>query len=306
MKKILIILMIGLFLYSCEKEEEPKIYTNLGEMLKDIDEECAYQIYLKDSVDLKKWIDTLTVDSKYDLNSRYYFDVLLVALHETNHMINARLSGVNTEIYITCNGTYGRNSVGYATPDNYNFTLFSYGNIFVTGLDYKSNIIETNIISETIPHKNFKNDYIYKFYIENNGKPQNLLDEWNSFNVQDNYFIKYNDIIECQNYYKGKNGNTIKFMLYLQCYLKSARLKYQYTYDQIKNNSELIELIQFLWLKSEETLDNGFDLINLNKQYFEYMYSDDFLQELDSLGIQHQNMKHWKKTYMNEKYPNYF
>jgi hypothetical protein len=297
--------MIGLFLYSCEKEEEPKIYTNLGEMLKDIDEECAYQIYLKDSVDLKKWIDTLTVDSKYDLNSRYYFDVLLVALHETNHMINARLSGVNTEIYITCNGTYGRNSVGYATPDNYNFTLFSYGNIFVTGLDYKSNIIETNIISETIPHKNFKNDYIYKFYIENNGKPQNLLDEWNSFNVQDNYFIKYNDFIKYPNL-MGRYGNTIKFMLYLQCYLKSARLNYQYTYDQIKNNSELIELIQFLWLKSEETLDNGFDLINLNKQYFEYIYSDDFLQELDSLGIQHQNMKHWKKTYMNEKYPNYF
>ena len=84
--------MIGLFLYSCEKEEESKIYTNLGEMLKDIDEECAYQIYLKDSVDFQKWIDTLTV-------------VLLVALHETNHMINARLSGVNTEIYIITNGT---------------------------------------------------------------------------------------------------------------------------------------------------------------------------------------------------------
>jgi hypothetical protein len=92
MKKILLILMIGLFLYSCEKEEESKIYTNLGEMLKDIDEECAYQIYLKDSVDFQKWIDTLTV-------------VLLVALHETNHMINARLSGVNTEIYIITNGT---------------------------------------------------------------------------------------------------------------------------------------------------------------------------------------------------------
>lgn len=299
MKKILLILMIGLFLYSCEKEEESKIYTNLGEMLKDIDEECAYQIYLKDSVDLQKWIDTLTVNSKYNL------DVLLVALHETNHMINARLSGVNTEIYIITNGTpYERNAISFGTPDNYNFTLFSYGNIFVTGLDYKSNIIETNIISETIPHKNFKNDHIYKFYIENNGKLQNLLDEWNSFNVQDNYFIKYNDFIKYPNL-MDRYGNTVKFMLYLQCYLKSTRLNYQYAYDQIKNNSELIELIQFLWLKSEETLDNGFDLINLNKQYFEYMYSDDFLQELDYLGIQHQNMKHWKKTYMNEKYPYY-
>lgn len=301
--------MIGLFLYSCEKEEEPKIYTNLGEMLKDIDEECAYQIYLKDSVDLKKWIDTLTVDSKYDLNSRYYFDVLLVALHETNHMINARLSGVNISFKnIMCNGVYGLNGVFYGViPDNYNFTLFSYGNIFVTGLNPNDNIKEIKITTEIIPHKNFKNDYIYKRYIDDNyGQFQNILGEWNSYNVQDNYFIKYNDIIECQNYYKGKNGNTIKFMLYLQCYLKSARLKYQDTYDKIKNNSELIELIQFLWLKSEETLDNGFDLINLNKQYFEYIYSDDFLQELDSLGIQHQNMKHWKKTYMNEKYPNYF
>lgn len=307
MKKILLILIIGLFLYSCEKEEDqPKIYTSLddlGDFLKDIDKECAYQIYLKDSTSLKMWIDTLTdnVNEVYDDPNN-----MCTALHETNHMINARHSGVKTEIYLITNGTaYETNAISYGNPKDYNFTLFSCNDIFVTGIndfDVYNNTFEIiNIVSETIPHNNFKNDNIYKFYFENNGVFSMLLDEWNSYLVEDNFFINY------QQYKKfigiKKYGNTIKFMLYIQCYLKSARLKYPYTYDAIKNNSELINLIQSLWIKSEETLYNGFKTFQISKQYFEYIYSNDFLQELDSLGIQHQDMKYWKKTYMSEKYP---
>lgn len=297
MKKILLILIIGLFLYSCEKEEDqPKIYTSLGEMLKDIDEECAYQIYLKDSVDLKMWIDTLNNVSN-ELNK------YLIALHETNHIINARCSGITSKIWFNTTGSIYGNGVSYNFNPNYKFILFSCGNELNTNINLESKINNVGIIDEQLPKENLPKFTNYDIYVTNNPPFISILEEWNGYMLQDRFFLNYNiKYKKSSNLVDKLDGQSICFMLYIQCYLKSSRLNYTESYNQIKSNPNLIDLIQFIWSKNEEIFTNSFDVIDFNKFYFEHIYSDKFLQELDSLGIQHQDMKDWKNTYLSKKY----
>lgn len=302
MKKFILIFLIGLFLFSCEKDEEPKIYSNLGDMLKNIDDECAYQIYLEDSVDLINWcgFGEIVFPLKGITLNKY-----CVGLHEINHYINAKKSGAkNIEIH------QNPNRITFSTLDeDYRYTCFSFGEYFYTEFN-DCNIEKMNIISQIFP-ENLKSS-IYDQYIVERNNFTLILDELNSNITEDLFYAKYvklyPDLTGEQNI-----GQTVNFMLYLQFYLKTTRIYYPDTYNIIKSNIKLINLIQRLWSNCEFLLDFGYEYIPFKSQLIRAIYSDgtkeskyndplneyNLLSELDSLGIQHKDRNYWKEKYLN-------
>ena len=109
-------------------------------------------------------------------------------------------------------------------------------------------------------------------------------------------------------------GGVVNFMVYLEYYLKTARLNYPEAHEHI-NQQNTIDYIQYLWSMAEEILIKSYPYLmeNRNSKYIFFTldekasglehlkvaYSDEVLLELDSLGISHRDYDFWQSTYFD-------
>ena len=100
-------------------------------------------------------------------------------------------------------------------------------------------------------------------------------------------------------------GGAADFMLFLQAYLKSARLNHTSTYASIQSSGQTLAYMQFAWSRAERILvamysysvaAGGTQMVPTD--VLAAVYSTEFLAELDALGITHKTAADWSTTYL--------
>ena len=251
----------------------------------------AHQLFLRNKEEFMSW-----VKDGHELS---------IATHETNHSFNKKLAW--------CNGS---DSPNYFLNGNY----YDIGyNLFHTA--------HYSIVEQTIP-EHLKQRSRYQYYIEglkgaNGNKFHLLLDELVAYIGDGGFQLDY--IKSGQNLYPGsfrpfstlQVDGAVDMMLYVQYYLKSARLNYPESYVTI-DNEETIAALQALWHEAEAMLTRAypylveqkvageisifFDNQNGNLSALDILkavYSDDALFELDELNIQHSDYNDWQSSYLS-------
>lgn len=100
-------------------------------------------------------------------------------------------------------------------------------------------------------------------------------------------------------------GGAADFMLFLQAYLKSARLNHPTSYASIQSSGQTLAYVQFAWSRAERILSamypysvagGGTQVVPVD--VITQIYSATFLSELDLLGITHKTAADWSTTYL--------
>lgn len=100
-------------------------------------------------------------------------------------------------------------------------------------------------------------------------------------------------------------GGAADFMLFMQAYLKSARLNHAATYAAIQSSGQTLAYVQFAWSRAERILSamypysvagGGTQVVPVD--VITQIYSATFLSELDLLGITHKTAADWSTTYL--------
>jgi hypothetical protein len=104
-------------------------------------------------------------------------------------------------------------------------------------------------------------------------------------------------------------GGVADFMIYTLSYLKSVRNRYPAAYSKVRQQPTTIDLLQRVWTAAESVLVSAYDVTkNANKggilivpkEAIAIAYSDEFISELDRLGISHASANSWATTYLKE------
>jgi hypothetical protein len=264
-------------------------YRKIHDFLYQVDRTNAYHVFTRDPEDFLMWCEMIDATDVLDKST------ISAALHETNHMIISQLRRCNSTSF-------------------YSFLFM--GMIYSTELN-KENTAHISVVEETILDI-FKNPNFYKTYIEDS-KPYNnnfavLLNELNSYTGGGWFDFQYLNSgllpdISWTSASEGQLSGMINFMAFLQYYLKSVRLNHSATYQTIKSQKTTLNYIQTLWSKAEEVLVLSYPITKMsgtnskyqilfNEDYFDIIYSDDLLQELDSIGIIHKERAFWKDTFL--------
>ena len=262
-------------------------YKQIHDFLYQVDRTNAYHVFTRKPEIFLMWCEM--VDAS-DILSLITLDG---ATHETNHLVNYKLK--------RCNAFRNK---------EYLFL----GNIYSTEIN--NNTSHISIVEETIPEI-LKTDSRYKPYIEDKKDFDNsldvLLDELNSYTGGSHFTLQYlksdfmPDITGTLTS-DGELGGMVNFMAFLQYYLKSARLNHSEVYNGIKLQTQTMKYVQVLWDKAEEMLEMNYPYttvsgttssyrLKINMDYLNLIYSDDVLQELDSIGINHKSRNYWNDTY---------
>lgn len=218
------------------------------------------------------------------------------AVHETNHKIDSTLRNV-------CN------TDGLAR-------FFADGVVHVTDISRNEKLANYSIAGETYPDnlkaaRGFRFEAYVTAAASSSGNDLSiLLDELNAYTgaarLEVTMFAN-----PAYSYLTTKAdadvGGMVDFMLFLQAYIKSARLNHPTTYTMLQNQSLTKSFIQFAWSRAEGVLaaaypystvasaNNG---IRVSGDVIKAIYSPDFLQELDNLGITHKVPQDWAATYL--------
>ncbi len=215
------------------------------------------------------------------------------AIHETNHEINSALR-------------YRCHSDGLAR-------YFVDGRVNVTGLKF-GDTDNYSIASETYPTplkaaRALRFDLYVTGAAKANGNDFSaLLDELAAYSGGANFEVS---LLANPTYsYLSKSGDLnvggmVDVMLFLQSYLKAARLNHPSTYSAIQSQSQTLDFIQFSWSRAERILvlaypfsmkAGGTQLVPVD--VITAIYSSTFLAELDALGITHKTAADWSTTYL--------
>lgn len=101
-------------------------------------------------------------------------------------------------------------------------------------------------------------------------------------------------------------GGAADFMLFVQAYLKAARLNHPSTYASIRSSGQTLAYLQFAWSRAERILGamypysvaaGGTQVVPTD--VLAAAYSPEFLAELDALGITHKTAADWSTTYLH-------
>jgi len=265
----------------------------------------AYPLFLQVSADFLNWTTT-------------YSAGLSTSVHESNHFIDSALETgtITTSAY----------------PDGLSFNctelsgelFYLLGKVYQTSIENKQTE-NYSIVEETIDAK-FKTASRYNTYIEGAKNYDNdfavLLDELNAY-VGDGWFqlqFQKSGLSEQGEYYSEKQfqiDGIANFMLYLQHYLKSARLNYPETYAAISSQKDTIGYINKTWSLAEKVLTDAYAILTQNNSlnyifftlgneasgiaHLKAVYTDELLNELDLLGISHQNNSYWDSSYFSNE-----
>ncbi len=229
-------------------------------------------------------------------NDRVDLLSLGAAVHETNHKIDSTLRNV-------CNAD------GLAR-------FFADGRTYITDLRKSDKLANYSIVAETYP-ANLRSSRALRFdaYITGSASSSGndfsiLLDELNAYTGAGSFEAK---LLASAAYAQlavradSDVGGMTDFMLFMQAYLKSARLNYPATYSTIQGQGQTKVFIQFAWSRAEAVLAAAYpyssaasdgNAIRVPVDVLRAIYSADFLQELDALGITHKTAADFSQTYL--------
>ena len=218
------------------------------------------------------------------------------AVHETNHRIDSTLRNL-------CN------SDGFAR-------FYADGRVYVTDLRKSDKLANYSVVAESYP-ASLKATRAFRFdaYITGSATSSGndfsiLLDELNAYSGAANFETK---LVASAAYSQlavkadSDVGGMADFMLFLQAYLQSARLNYPSTYSTIQGQGQTKVFIQFSWSRAEAILAAAYpyssaasagNAIRVPVDVLKAVYSADFLQELDALGISHKTAADFGLTYL--------
>ena len=218
------------------------------------------------------------------------------AVHETNHKIVSTLRNV-------CN------TDGLAR-------FFAEGQVYVTDISRNDKLDNYSIAGEAYPTAlKTSRSFRYNLYItaaaSSSGNDFSiLLDELNAYSsgatLEVNLFSSpaYASLVTRAD---ADVGGMVDFMLFLQAYLKAARLNHPATYSKLEVQTRTKAFIQFAWTRAEKILAAAYPYstaasagnpATIPLDVIKTIYSANFLQELDMLGISHKNPADWTSTYL--------
>lgn len=220
-------------------------------------------------------------------------DSIGLAIHESNHVADLNL------LSQACN------TDGLAR-------FYADSQIHLTGLR-NSGTDNYSIVSETYPASlKAPRSLRYDLYItgsaSSNGNRFNvLIDELNAYSGAANFEAK---LLASRYSYLASGGDKnaagmVDFMLFLQSYLKAARLNHPASYAAIQSSGQTLSYLQFAWIRAEGILvamypysvaAGGTQVVPVD--VITQIYSSPFLSELDSLGITHKTAADWSATYL--------
>lgn len=217
------------------------------------------------------------------------------SVHETNHKIDASLRNL-------CN------SDGLAR-------FFAEGRVYVTDMRKTDQLANYSIASETYPAAlKTTRAFRYDVYIPGSASSSGndfsvLLDELNAYSGGANFEAK---LLANTAYAQlavnadSDVGGMADFMLFMQAYLKSARLNHPATYSTLQAQGRTKAYMQYAWSRAEGILAVAYpyttaaasgNAIKVPVDVLRVVYSADFLQELDGLGIMHKTAADFNATY---------
>lgn len=257
------------------------------DFLSSVDPEHSFQLFLCDSEEMMWWLNNGTGVS--------------TAIHETNHMFDFDL-------------TFDDPPAGQAK-------YFLLGNVFTTSIQGTTQ--NYSIVGETIPEY-LKTAMRYSVYIiDSQGVSGNrfevLLDELNAYTGDAYFQLQYMESRKATSLAmeQFQIDGMVDFMVYLEYYLRSARLHYPGTYRAIASDPAVKTYIQYVWTLAENILEASYTFLE-NDQPFQFFYpspgatgldhlktaySDEGLAELNLLGISHVEYDHWQSTYFSYQLP---
>lgn len=218
------------------------------------------------------------------------------AVHETNHKIDSALRNL-------CD------TDGLAR-------FFSDGQVHVTDISRNDILANYSIAGEAYPatlksSRSFRYDLYVTAAASSSGNDLSiLLDELNAYTGGANLEAK---LFSSATYAfltiraDADVGGMADFMLFLQAYLKAARLNYPATYSKLQAQTRTKAFIQFAWTRAETILAAVYPYstaaaesnpARIPLDVIRAVYSADFLQELDMLGISHKTPADWASTYL--------
>lgn len=218
------------------------------------------------------------------------------AVHETNHKIDSTLRNI-------CN------TDGLAR-------LFADGQVHVTDISRNNRLANYSIAAETYPPAlKSSRAFRYENYVTaaagSSGNDLSiLLDELNAYSGAANFEVKlYASPTYAYLTTRADSdiGGMADFMLFLQAYLKAARLNYPASYSLLQAQPQTIAFMRFAWARAEAILVAAYpystaasagNAARIPVDVLRAVYSADFLQELDLLGIAHKSPADWAASYL--------
>lgn len=216
-----------------------------------------------------------------------------VAIHETNHKLDFALR-------------YVCNTDGMAR-------YFVDGQVHVTGLT-AGTTSNYSVVAEAYPAAlKAPRALRYDLYITGSAASTGndfsvLLDELTAYSGGAGFEVS---LLSDPTYaYLGRSGDmnaagAVDFMLFLQAYLKAARLNHSASYTAIQSSGQTLVYIKFAWARAERILGamyphsvtaGGTQVVPVD--VMAAIYSAEFLSELDLLGITHKTAADWSTTYL--------
>ena len=217
-------------------------------------------------------------------------------VHETNHKIDSTLRNV-------CN------SDGLAR-------FFAEGRVYVTDLRKSDQLANYSVAAQAYPAAlKATRAFRYSRYITDSAQFSGndfsiLLDELTAYSGGASFEAK---LMANATYAQlavradADVGGMTDFMLFMQAYLQSVRLNYPATYSTINGQGQTKVYIQFAWSRAEAILAAAYPYstaaasgnpIKVPLDVLSAVYSPNFLQELDALGITHKTAADYASTYL--------
>lgn len=256
----------------------------LNDYLPAVDSAHAYKVFIRRPADFVNWVvaggGTVNIDS------------IGLSTHETLHMVDTALAAcapAGTAKYLFM-GTVVATDLQAGMTDNYGIVDETLDAALKTGLRYNTYIVA----APTHPGNDFRV----------------LLDELAAYTG--------GAYTEVQMIAQGKAagdtrsldvnlGGMVQFMVYLENYLKAARLNHPATYATIKNSTTTISAIQTIWTQAEQVLQKAYPStkagaapqLTVDASYFSAAYSAALLSELNAIGVtSHATAASWSGTYL--------
>ncbi len=221
-----------------------------------------------------------------------------VAVHESNHAVDAALTRCNRGL-----ATYRLRDKTYKTEHIFGDTP-AYAII--------GNAIPASLKSPQVGSR-------YPQYIERNGSHPG-----SDFSILLDEFVAYAGAASVDlAIAKSKNlawlvspqvtgldvnvGGVADFMIYTLSYLKALRKDHPGSYSILKRQSKTIGVLQTIWTIAEKTLVSAYSftknagtggLLLVSAEAISIAYSEEFLSELDLMGITHMSRSQWASNYL--------
>jgi len=250
----------------------PSVQDTYYSELYQIDSQHAALVYQYTSDKVNQWLS--------------FGDYLETAIHESNHHLNRVLSR-------ECEPFNKRK-------------YFLIGHVYETDLQV-GETPSISIINQTVP-ASLQASERYSIYISANPNVRrntlsSLLDELTTYTGEASIHLarkQNSSALQTLNYSQFQIDGMVNFMLYLQAYLKSARLYYPEAYAKIESQEKTLAYVATVWKQAEDILIASYPYIQ-NDRHLKSIYTSDMLMELDLIDVPHLNPEDYQNSYFSNE-----